>query len=150
MIRSLAMNSLCGFARPLCAASVLIVLLASAGCIDDSRRRVAVSGTVTLDGEPVNDATIIFTPSGKGLAAAATIVDGKFQLTGVDGPTIGSHGVRINPNEAEMEEADPASLAQAKRRPQIPKVYQRAGELTAILTGEPQQQLTFELSRQPQ
>lgn len=121
------------------------------GCGPDGPQRVPVSGTVMLDGKPVGDATIIFTPSSEGgLAAAATIENGTFVLTGLDGPTAGEHGVRINPNEAEMEAVDPAELApeqlRAERRPRIPRVYQQAGELSASVTGEPQQVLEFELS----
>jgi hypothetical protein len=105
-----------------------------------------VSGSVTLDGHPVQNATIIFTPQGPGLAAAALIDDGKFVLSEMDGPTPGEHRVRINPNEAELELASPVELAQAARRPKIPKAYQTDGQLKAKVTGQAQQPLSFELT----
>lgn len=125
-----------------------LLLAALVGCGEPGLQRVAVSGVVSLEGKPVDNATIIFTPDGVGLAAAASIENGKFSLTDEDGPTAGSHTVRINPNEAEMEEVSPADLAKAGRRPRIPKVYQQPGELVANVTGEPEQQLTFELKTQ--
>jgi hypothetical protein len=116
------------------------------GCGPSGPQRVAVSGSVTLDGRPVNNATIIFTPQGPGLAAAAMIDDGKFVLSDLDGPTSGEHRIRINPNEADMEQASPAELALTARRPKIPKVYQADGQLQAVVTGESQQHLSFELT----
>src|SRR5690606_22495769 len=101
---------------------------------------------VTLDGEPVNDATIIFTPQGSGLAAAASIVNGQFEMTAKDGPTAGQFNVRINPNEAEMAEVAPSELADSVKRPRIPIVYQRDGKLLANIQAESTEPLSFQLS----
>lgn len=125
-------------------------MLILCGCSNSQDQRYAVSGKVTLDGQPVQDATIIFTPKGEGLAAAASIVDGSFSLTEENGPTQGEFGVRINPKEAEMEEleSDPPQPIRNSRRLRIPKVYQRDGKLTATVSDQADQSLTFELFSQ--
>jgi len=102
---------------------------------------------VTLDGQPVNNATLIMTPKGEGWAAAAVIRDGLFEFPADVGPSAGEFGVRINPNEVEIEEvAESAYPPKANSRPRIPKIYQRDGVLNAKITGEPNQSLVFELS----
>lgn len=128
-------------------ASALAGLLVC-GCVDNNPQRQAVSGTVTLDGKPVDRATIIFTPVGDGLSAAAVIVDGKFSLSEEDGPTVGQFDVRVNPMDAELDqvEADPSVLADANRKPSVPKVYQTHGKLKATITNQPDQVLEYPLA----
>ena len=124
---------------------LIIATSLTAGCSDTGPRRYPVVGSVTLDGQPVDDATIIFTPQAGGLAAAASIVNGHFAMTAKDGPTAGSFSVRINPNEAEMAEVSPNALADAVKRPRIPLVYQRDGKLLANIQAESSEPLSFEL-----
>lgn len=124
---------------------MVIALCTFVGCSDMSTQRMPVSGTVTLDAKPVENATIIFTPIGPGLAAAAVIENGKFALTEETGPTAGEFHIRINPMEVEIEEANPAELSRANRRPQIPKIYQRDGKLRSTIVLAPGQQLEFKL-----
>jgi hypothetical protein len=117
------------------------------GCGDAGPRRTAIRGTVSLDGQPVNQATLILTPTAQGLAAAATIHHGVFELPADVGPTVGEFGVRINPLEAETEGlSDSRGLSRAKARPRIPKIYQREGALSVKITGEADQSLAIELS----
>ncbi len=117
------------------------------GCGDSGIRRYAAKGRVTLDGQPVNNATLILTPKGEGLAAAAVIRDGLFELPAEVGPSAGEFGVRINPHEVEIEEvAANARPPKSNARPRIPKMYQREGMLNAKITGEPDQSLVFELA----
>ncbi len=122
-----------------------ILLGGLAGCTDKSPQRIAVSGTVTLDTKPLNNATVILTPIGPGLAAAAVVENGKFVMTEESGPTIGEFHVRINPMEAEMEAINPAEPVRDNQRPTVPKVYQRDGKLRATITADPNQQLELKL-----
>lgn len=121
------------------------------GCAPTGPERVAIRGTVTLDGQPVENAAIVFTPTGEGVAAIATISAGQFSLDSTSGPTIGTFDVRINPHDAELDavEADPSILAGANRRPRIPKAYQRNGTLSATVTSEADQEFDFALSSKP-
>lgn len=116
------------------------------GCGPQGPQPVALSGNVTLDGKPVENATIILTPKRTGRAAAASIVRGKYSFTETDGPLPGEFDVRINPNEGEIEEIAPAEVSQANRRPRIPRVYQLPGKLTASVSQQTQGQLDFQLS----
>lgn len=133
------------YLRPHLGAALCAIALLLGGCSDPQLMRYPVTGAVTLDGAPVDDCTIIFTPRGKGLAAAASITSGQFVLTGADGPTAGDFSIRINPNEAEIEEARPQELASAQRRPRIPKKYQNGEALSATIA-EAGQTLVFEMS----
>lgn len=125
--------------------SLAVVLCTVVGCTDKSPQRMAVSGTVTLDSKPVDNSTIIFTPIGPGLAAAAVIENGKFAMSEEDGPSVGEFHVRINPMEAEIDQVNPTELLRANRRPLIPKVYQREGKLRATISAKPNPKLEFRL-----
>lgn len=143
-----AVPQFCTSARNLRCAGLFgltVILSTLLGCSDKSPQRIAVSGTVTLDAKPISNSTIIFTPIGPGLAAAAVIENGRFAMTEENGPTIGEFQIRINPMEAEIEAANPVELSRANRRPLIPKVYQREGKLRAAITAEPNQTLEFKL-----
>lgn len=62
------------------------LLLAAAGC-GGGLELIPVTGTVTLDDQPLADAAVVFTPVGGGPAASATTdAQGRFQLTTVDRP----------------------------------------------------------------
>jgi hypothetical protein len=68
------------------------LVLSLSGCSGEP----AVTGTVTLNGEPVDGGAIIFTPDGvSGLKAAARIVDGKFTIPAGGGLSVGLNRVEI-------------------------------------------------------
>jgi hypothetical protein len=62
-----------------CGGVLLVLLLGLTGCGDDSKAEV--SGTVKVDGEPVADGAILFTPvNGKGQPAGGLIQDGTYSV----------------------------------------------------------------------
>lgn len=128
-------------------ASLAVAVLVLAGC-SQQEQRYAVSGTVTVDGKPLDDVTIIFTPDGKGLSGAAEVMNGKFVCSTKGGPSVGTFNVRLSPNEAEMEEVeeDISELA-TPRRPRVPLKYQRLGGLQVEITGADDQMLDLKLKR---
>jgi len=83
-------------------ASLLIV-----GCSGSSAafERASISGTVTLDGEPLPSGRIVFLPElkegtlsdkkGVGRPATATIKDGKYEISADKGPAVGPNKVQI-------------------------------------------------------
>jgi hypothetical protein len=72
-------------------ATLALLLAAASGC---GHPEAKVTGRVTLDGEPVQDGTILFTPKdGKGQAASGEIKGGQFTATKV---TPGVNKVQIN------------------------------------------------------
>jgi hypothetical protein len=72
---------------------VSALLLIAAGCSDS--RRGSVSGTVTLDGNPVEHGIITFLPmeGNSGPSSGGDIVDGKYTISQKRGPSVGSNRV---------------------------------------------------------
>ncbi len=105
------------------------------GCMDSQPERIAVVGTMTLDGEPVQDATLILTPkSPGGRAAAVAIVEGEFALPQTQGVIAGDYRIQINPNGPDFEVIAASGSAQTIRKPKIPARFQRVGELEACIS----------------
>jgi hypothetical protein len=93
---------------------VLGLVIVAAGC-GGGRRTVPVSGRVTLDGQPLADAQVIFRPDSKELypgpaSHGKTDAQGQFILRTVDGhngAVVGPHKVRISiPVKAPGSDAD--------------------------------------------
>jgi hypothetical protein len=82
-----------------------IVVAMAVGC--GGPATVPVSGTVTLDGEPVDGATVTFVPEGEGRPANGnTDASGNFTLTtftGGDGALPGSYNVTVFKTAAPVE-----------------------------------------------
>lgn len=104
------------FRTPLVAGGlVLATLLAlTAGC-DTGPKKVAVSGTVTYDGKPVEYGTISFGPTNGGPTAGGEINDGKYSVKDV---TPGKNIVNINsahkvtgPMSYDSNKMDPAQMS---------------------------------------
>jgi hypothetical protein len=78
----------------------ILVVGSLAGCGPDRPQTVSVTGTVTLDGAPIEGATVGFTPEGGGRPATGTTdASGKFALTTFeegDGALPGRHTVTIS------------------------------------------------------
>jgi hypothetical protein len=77
----------------------LLAALAIAGC-SDSPERGAVEGVLTLDGQPVASALVIFAPEQPGVKQSMGVTDaeGRFKLNAADspdGPVVGVHRVVI-------------------------------------------------------
>ncbi|GIW99923.1 MAG: hypothetical protein KatS3mg111_3256 [Pirellulaceae bacterium] len=78
----------------------VLVLMGLSGCGGDKLPTVPVSGVVTLDGKPLEGATVTFVPQSPGArtASALTGSDGRFVLTtvkGGDGAVPGTYAVTI-------------------------------------------------------
>lgn len=96
---------------------ILVALTAFIGCPAGSGVSTApVSGLVTLDGQPVDGATISFVPKSEGGVAAAAVTDasGRFTLvtTSGEGAVPGSYAVTISKASAGEAQAsvDPRSM----------------------------------------
>lgn len=81
-------------------AGSVIVLSALAGCSSDQLETAEVHGTVTLDGNPLTNAQVLFSPA-RGRGARGSLgSDGTFTLTTYskgDGAIVGLHQVSILP-----------------------------------------------------
>lgn len=76
----------------------LAVGLLVAGCGGRATNRAAIHGEATLDGQPITQGSIVFTPAKgvKGTVAGGQIIDGHYHLTAERGPAIGWNHVEIN------------------------------------------------------
>ena len=90
--------------RSLLAAGLVLGLLVISGCgsapDEDLPPRSTVTGTVTLDGQPLEGASVMFTPQeGGALSTGTTDETGKYKLSygpSEEGAAIGRHKVRIS------------------------------------------------------
>lgn len=110
----------------ICLAAMLTVLLAVCGCGGDGM--VSVSGTVTIDGVPVDNGSIKLVASDSPVAGAE-IVNGKFTTR----TTTGQKDVMIIAQKVvgEVEETDPISGAKVMTKQYAPII-----ETTDSLYGE--------------
>lgn len=137
-----------------------LAALLLAGCGEvNPQGRVPVSGEVTLDGTPVSEALLIFSPVGgsstnassarqENVKAVAVVTQGTFTLSQNEGPRPGVYDILIQDQPPEFE-AFAADLAKgsAPRRPRftIPKTYDQPGRLTATVSEEGPNSFQFSL-----
>jgi len=82
-----------------CRAIGVMVLVAGCGS-DEGPERAAVSGTVTVDGEPLAEGAISFLPAEgtEGPTAGGTIEAGKYDIPKANGVVVGKNRVQITGN----------------------------------------------------
>ena len=123
----------------------LVMLFFVVGCGGPEHPEVGrVSGVVTLDGQPLAEATVMFQPTNGRASIATTDSAGKYALTyldGVPGALLGTHKVIIR-TEIPGEDGQPP-IAKEK----LPKKYHEQTELTAEV-GPGTNTFNFELTRQ--
>jgi hypothetical protein len=125
----------------------------------DARPRIAVTGTVTLDGQPVENAVIRFVPlpEVKGPTASIVIESGKFGLPAYAGPVAGPHRVVIESTDhggiAPDDETALAELAAGKRKPaknlKIPSIYNARSTLQRTIRTDSPNEFEFTLVTKP-
>lgn len=88
-----------------------VASLTAAGCSSSGPERATVTGTVTLDGAPIESGSIAFIPEGSttGPTAGATIEDGQYKTLKGWGPVLGTHRVEIVAHRTGKEVEVPGS-----------------------------------------
>jgi len=124
----------------------MAALVCLAGCGGPEHPDVGrVSGVVTLDGQPLAEATVMFQPTQGRASIATTDSAGKYSLTyldGVPGALLGSHKVIIR-TEVPGEDGQPPIVKE-----KLPKRYHAQTELTAeVKPGS--NTINFDLTSQP-
>lgn len=161
----LAMERLaCFFPERLNRVTMLVgasLLLFNAGCGgSDGPERIAVVGTVTLDGSPMSFGSIRFIPKKEeaGPGAMARIIGGEFAFTADDGPVVANHRVEIEATDHQNfaiddEAAFAAQTQKTGKSPlainPVPANYNRQSTLTATVTNSNSQSFTFDLKSEP-
>jgi hypothetical protein len=113
---------------------MLVTLSLVLGCGSGSSKLAPVSGKVTLDGQPLADATVIFQPEGGGPDAGSgsqgkTNANGEFTLRQLnsdrDGAVAGKHRVMISAPQARAAGGGdkPHSEEQEKTVDRVPAKY---------------------------
>ena len=118
------------------AAAVAVGCVALSGCGGDAGLNTApVTGTVTLDGEPLEGAAVSFSPEGDGHAAAGvTDASGEFVLTTEtkgDGAVPGTYQVMVT----KYEEEDSETPAAAADETDVDAAYAAAEEAGVDISG---------------
>jgi hypothetical protein len=131
------------------------VLLGCGSAPPAGPQRVAVQGTITLDGKPLDQAVIRFVPMPEvnGPKASADVAAGKFEIPAGFGPAAGKHRVEIESTDhggiAPDDEQALAELAAGKRRltkpVKIPAIYNVRSTLQKDLKADSPNEFAFEL-----
>lgn len=141
---------------PACFAGLLAAMFVS-GCGKpaDGPDRVAASGTVTLDGEPLPHGVIRFIPvdGTEGPKASAVVEQGAFEFPSHYGPVPGMHRIEIETVDPDLPDPDDEAaineyVAAQRRQPafrQVPRIYNRASQLKEQVTPEGPNEFEFEL-----
>lgn len=128
-----------------------LVLIGIAGCggqaTDYSQLEFGtVKGRVLLDGQPVSEAVVTFTPTAGNASSGITDVDGNYALTynsEKEGAIVGNHSIRISTARTVSAEAEDGS-AMPPTPEVIPVKYNQQTELTReVVSGE--NSIDFEL-----
>ena len=138
------------------AATVLLSALAVAGCSPDPSaprdpfNRVAVAGTVTLNGTPLPGGMIQFDPAQgtTGPTASAEISEGKFSVDRSQGPVAGHHQVMISSRTAIKLKDGEAPGGASKPKPElVPAQYNTKSTLETDVPASGSQSLDFTLKK---
>jgi hypothetical protein len=132
------------------------MVLAIVGCADktapvDTLPRRAVSGTVSLDGNPLAEGKITFSPAenekGTGPSVSGDIKEGKFSIDRTQGPTPGKYKVIISGIPGVEIKADELPGSAPKRQPDpVPAQYNTKTTLTKDIGDDAANQFDFPLT----
>lgn len=125
-----------------------VVIVSLPGCGNSGR--VAVDGTVTLDGQPLDQAQIEFIPMAgtPGPTAGGDIIAGKYLIAADKGPFAGKYRVRIvKSGPTGRKTFDPRSNSMIEEYgPILPARYNEQSELEAEITSAGPNRFDFTLT----
>ena len=134
-----------------------LIFLPPMGCsapVEDNLPREAISGMVTLDGQPLPKGTIQFRPaSQEATAAGAMIDDGRFTIPRGQGLVPGKYKVQIDSREdagtplAQGELPGAPDVSKKKPAALIPARYNTKTELTAEVKSGGPNDFPFDLKK---
>ena len=135
------------------ASSLVLFAFAFAGCNDpsnvaDTLPRKAISGTVTLNGQPLAQGVIQFDPTPENkpptTMAVGEIKDGKYAIQLAQGPVQGNYKVSISSRPPVVIGTEPGELPKPVPE-KVPAIYNTKSTLTKEITAEAVQILDFDL-----
>jgi hypothetical protein len=139
-----------------CRTAAAVLALAAAGCSTDPSEvdtlpRVAVSGTITLDGKPLPEGRLQFLPdpSSSGIMAVAEINDGKFSIDRASGPIPGKYRIMVSSRPVyKIKPGESPGGSPPKSAPEmVPSQYNgKSSELVAEVKADGPYAFEFELN----
>ncbi|MEW4528009.1 hypothetical protein [Maioricimonas sp. JC845] len=124
-----------------------LVILIAAGCGDSNPLgRQAVTGTISLDGQPLKRGTIEFTPQGDGTASGAVIESGSFSIPADKGLPPGDYLVRIFAADEEGEPVDMPGESNKLAPELIPPAYNTESEQTFTVSADGGNEFTLDIA----
>ncbi len=94
---------------------VVLLCILVPGCSSETKR-VAISGTVNLDGKPVSNCVLVLQSDSSEFGAGATAIvqDGTFAMTHETGPIPGRYFVLVQEDQPDLEEYEERKKANPK------------------------------------
>ncbi|HMO85772.1 MAG TPA: hypothetical protein PKC18_12730 [Lacipirellulaceae bacterium] len=135
--------------RAAAALAIMSCLFATPGCGNRTGRQ-EVSGTVTIDGQPLQRGEISLRPVEKGPSAAGRIQNGQFTLDSRKGPLPGAYTVTIESYEETgrmIALVDSPGTKVPELRQSIPARYNDQTELRIEVTSSGRNEFNFELQK---
>lgn len=127
------------------------VLMFVAGCGGSGIERVEVSGTITLDGKPVESGSVLLIPLQDGPTAGRAFTGGKFHIAQSDGPSPGPYRVEITAFRGTGEmipDGDFPDKLEERQEQYIPARYNDQSELEVQVSAEGENHWEFKLESQ--
>ena len=117
------------------------MIVAVQGCSRSGPEFAPAGGLVTLDGKPLADAGVMFTPvRGGPVASATTDHDGRFTLRTLtnDGALVGEHAISVSKGHTEVTQVANSPMPLMRYIPELPQKYTRreTSELTATVDAD--------------
>lgn len=121
--------------------TILVIIVAANGCGRGGPQFVPAGGLVTLDGKPVAEAGVMFTPvQGGPVASATTDGAGRFELHTLnhEGALVGKYAVSITKGRTEVTQVANSPMPLMRYIPELPQKYTRrqTSELTATVDAD--------------
>src|SRR5687768_1398341 len=134
--------------------SALIAVAALAGC-RESTGRLAVSGTITLDGAPLDRGSILFTSVGEGplVSSGGMIQEGEYLVPEEQGLLPGTYLVQISAPDTRAKMSMGANAADRPGIPlapdRIPEEYNLRSDKKVEVTRDGDNKFDFDIKSKP-
>lgn len=128
----------------------ILCLSSTVGCRETEPQRFPISGTITLDDQPLGRVLITLVPTSPGqVGCTVEAAHGQFDASSADGATAGSYHVVVSALEPDLEEFDARRSTGEKKlfgSVMLPAKYQKPGSLSVEIVAGRDNELTIELS----
>lgn len=138
-----------------CAPLAVLLLV---GCTDRPYDVASVSGRITLDGQPLSDASIRFQPQRRRDSAIVgpgsigqTDAEGRYEMMtykGESGAVVGDHRVSVSTYASELVDPDNSDEVRITAKERVPPRYRTKSELTFTVPSSGSDEANFDLQSQ--